>query len=132
MSVEKYIFENELFAIVLRNDYNEEGVTFFTENNLSQQLAFMKHKKGKTIQPHIHKPLKRIIEYTQEVLYIKKGVLRVDFYNSKKAFLKSINLFKGDTILLIKGGHGFEIIEDLEMIEVKQGPYAGDKDKIRF
>jgi hypothetical protein len=132
MSLEKYIFENELFAIVLRNDFNEDGVTFFTENHLSQQLAFMKHKKGKTIQPHIHKPLKRIVEYTQEVLYIKKGILRVDFYNSKTDYIKSIELFKGDTILLIKGGHGFEIIEDVEMLEVKQGPFAGDNDKIRF
>ena len=78
MSLEKYVFENELFAIVLRNDFDREGVTFFTENHLSQQLAFMKHKKGKTIQPHIHKPLKTNCRiYSRSIIYLKKGVLRV-------------------------------------------------------
>ena len=130
--MEEYIFDGELFAIVIRNTFDKKGITFFTEENLSQQLAYMSHPKGKTIQPHIHKPIERTVAYTQEVLIIKDGILKVDFYSEKQAYLESISLKKGDIILLIKGGHGFSVTEDVKMIEVKQGPYAGDKDKIRF
>jgi hypothetical protein len=130
--MEKYEFNGELFAIVIRNTYDKEGITFFTDETLSQQLAYMNHPKGKLIQPHIHKPIERTVAYTQEVLIIKDGILKVDFYSEEQTFLESTLLNKGDTILLIKGGHGFSVIEDVKMIEVKQGPYAGDKDKIRF
>ena len=130
--MEKYVFNDELFAIVIRNNYDKEGITFFTDQTLSQQLAYMNHPKGKLIQPHIHKPIERTVAYTQEVLIIKDGILKVDFYSEEQTFLESTLLNKGDTILLIKGGHGFSVIEDVKMIEVKQGPYAGDKDKIRF
>lgn len=130
--MEKYVFNGELFAIIIRNNYDKEGITFFTDETLSQQLAYMNHPKGKLIQPHIHKPIERTVAYTQEVLIIKEGTLKVDFYSEEQTFLESTLLNKGDTILLIKGGHGFSVIEDVKMIEVKQGPYAGDKDKIRF
>ena len=130
--MEKYVFNGELFAIVIRNNYDKEGITFFTDETLSQQLAYMNHPKGKLIQPHIHKPIERTVAYTQEVLIIKDGKLKVDFYSEEQTFLESTLLNKGDTILLIKGGHGFSVIEDVKMIEVKQGPYAGDKDKIKF
>jgi mannose-6-phosphate isomerase-like protein (cupin superfamily) len=92
----------------------------------------MNHPKGKVIEPHVHNPVKREVHYTQEVLIIKKGKLRVDFYLENQEYLKSTILSEGDLILLMTGGHGFEILEDLEMIEVKQGPYAGDQDNTRF
>lgn len=130
--MEKYIFNEELFAIVIRNTFDKEGITFFTDETLSQQLAYMNHPKGKVIQPHIHKPIERTVAYTQEVLIIKDGILKVNFYSEDQTYLESILLKKGDTILLIKGGHGFSVIEDVKMIEVKQGPYAGDNDKIKF
>jgi hypothetical protein len=123
---------NELIAIIVRDAYSKPGISFFTSNELSQQLAYMQHPAGKTIDPHVHNPVRRTIAYTQETLFIKKGKLRVDFYNEQQEFLESHVLSSGDTILLIRGGHGFEVIEDVEMIEVKQGPYAGDADKTRF
>ena len=127
------IFSGEmLVAIVVRNNFQNDGISFFTPNDFSQQLAFMSHKKGKIIQPHIHNPVCREVLYTKEVLFIKKGKLRVDFYDDQKKYFQSTILNPGDVILLASGGHGFEILEDLEMFEVKQGPYAGDKDKTRF
>ena len=92
----------------------------------------MNHPKGKVIEPHVHNPVERIVSYTQEVLFIKEGKLKVDFYSNNQKYLESRELNKGDVILLMTGGHGFEILEDLIMFEVKQGPYAGDKDKTRF
>jgi mannose-6-phosphate isomerase-like protein (cupin superfamily) len=92
----------------------------------------MSHPKGKQILPHVHNPVPREVKYTQEVLFIKKGKLRVDFYNNDQSYLESRILKEGDIILLAEGGHGFEALEELQMIEVKQGPYAGDMDKTRF
>jgi hypothetical protein len=66
------------------------------------------------------------------VLLIKRGRLRVDFYDDDQHYLESRILEAGDVILLATGGHGFEVLEEVEMIEVKQGPYAGDQDKTRF
>jgi hypothetical protein len=66
------------------------------------------------------------------VIFLKSGKVRVDFYSSNKIYLKSKILVCGDVILLASGGHGFKMLEESEMIEVKQGPYAGEEDKERF
>ncbi len=130
--IEEIIHEGILYAIVIRSNYIKEGVSFFTPDNLSQQLAYMHHKPGKHIEPHFHNDVVRQVKFTQEVLVIKKGKIRVDFYTDDQTYLFSSILVEGDTILLAHGGHGFKVLEEVEMIEVKQGPYIGTKDKIRF
>lgn len=131
-SVEQISFNDQLMAIIIRSAHKSEGVEFFTPNEFSQQIASMGHPKGKTIAPHVHNPVERSVQLTKEVLIIKSGKLRVDFYTDDQSYLESRVLHAGDTILLATGGHGFEVLEDLQMIEVKQGPYAGERDKIRF
>ena len=130
--IQKIKYKSNLLAIIVSKRFNKSGVHFFTDDDMSQQLAFMKHPAGKSINPHIHNPVLREVYYTQEVLFIKKGKLRVDFYTDKQDYLESRVLESGDVILLIQGAHGFEVLEELEMFEVKQGPYAGDSDKTRF
>lgn len=130
--IEKIIYNDEEYAIIIRNDYNKDGISFFTPDHYSQQLAYMKHPAGKDIEPHVHNPVPREVLYTNEVLFIKKGKLRVDFFNDKMEYQESKILEQGDVILLIKGGHGFKVLDEVEMIEVKQGPYTGENDKTRF
>jgi mannose-6-phosphate isomerase-like protein (cupin superfamily) len=130
--VKRISHENRLLAIIVGNNYCKPGISFFTPDDFSQQLAYMRHPKGKTIQPHVHNKVQREIFYTQEVLFVKKGKLRVDFYDDQKRYLESHVIEAGDVIMLAAGGHGFEVLEELEMIEVKQGPYAGESDKERF
>ena len=130
--MEKVTYKNDILAIIVRGDFNKPGINFFTPNDYSQQLAFMSHPAGKEIQPHIHKKVQREVYYTQETLFIRKGKLQIDFYSSEQKYVGMRILEKGDVILLIRGGHGFKVLDDLEMFEVKQGPYAGDEDKIRF
>ena len=122
----------QLMALILPGAYTAPGIQFFTPGEFSQQLAHMSHPAGKLIQPHVHNSVPREVQYTQEVLFIKKGRLHVDFHSDDQFYLESHILQAGDTILLATGGHGFEVLEDLEMIEVKQGPYAGEADKTRF
>ena len=130
--IEKIIYENSCLAIIVRSSFDSPGINFFTPNEYSQQLAFMSHPEGKVIQPHVHRKVHREVYYTQETLFIRKGKLQVDFYSDEQKYLERRVLNSGDVILLIKGGHGFKVLEDLEMFEVKQGPYAGDEDKIKF
>jgi hypothetical protein len=122
----------KILAIILRDNYKSEGISFFTPNDFSQQLGYMNRPKGYEIAPHLHNRVQRNIEYTNEVLLIKSGKVRVDFYDENKDYLKSRILNKGDVILLVQGGHGFEMLEQSEMIEIKQGPYVDDNDKTRF
>lgn len=124
--------QGKILAIVIRSSYSEPGITFCTPDDFSQQLAYMKHPKGKVIQPHVHNIVKREVLYTKEVLVIKSGKVRTDFYTEDQMYVSSIVLNTGDVILLASGGHGFEILEDTELFEIKQGPYAGENDKTRF
>jgi hypothetical protein len=121
-----------LLALIVRGSFNKSGITFFTEPDLSQQVAYIHHLAGKQIDAHIHRPILRNVFYTQETLILKRGKLRVKFFDERKIYLSSRTLKAGDVILLVRGGHGFEVLEELEMIEVKQGPYAGDQDKVIF
>jgi mannose-6-phosphate isomerase-like protein (cupin superfamily) len=130
--IERITHNDDLLAVIIRHNFSEPGVHFLTPDDFSQQLAYMKHPAGKVIDPHVHNLVKREVHFTQEVLFIRKGRLHVDFYDDEQHYLESRVLEPGDVILLAGGGHGFEALEELEMIEVKQGPYAGDRDKVRF
>ena len=129
----KYIFhKSQLLSIIIQHNFEKDGIEFFTPDDFSQQLAYMKRPKNYMIPPHVHNPILREVQLTQEVLFIKSGKVRVDFYDDDKNYLESTILGAGDVILLAHGGHGFEMLEESEIIEVKQGPYAGELDKIRF
>ena len=124
--------DGTLLALIIPGQFREPGIHFFTPSELSQQLAYMRHPAGKVIDAHVHNAVAREVQYTQEVLFIRRGKMRVDFYTPDRTYLGSRILEGGDTILLATGGHGFEVLEEIEMIEVKQGPYSGELDKTRF
>jgi len=128
------IYDNagKTLAIVIKHDFDEKGITFCTPDDYSQQMAYMHHPAGHVILPHVHNKVKREVLYTKEVLVIRKGRLRCDFYTDDHEYIKSIELESGDVILLASGGHGFVCLEETEMYEIKQGPYAGEADKTRF
>ncbi|MDH1262586.1 hypothetical protein [Pseudomonas sp. GD03944] len=130
--IEKIVWDGKMLALLLRADYREEGIHFFTPGDYSQQLGYMNRPEGYVIPPHVHNAVPREVQYTKEVLFIKTGRVRVDFYDEDQNYLESRTLFQGDVILLAFGGHGFEMLEASEIIEVKQGPYAGEADKTRF
>ena len=129
---EQIVSQGRIVAIIITNRTSERGVHFLTPDDFSQQLAYMHHPTGKVIPPHIHNLVPRQVHYTQEVLFIKRGKLRVEFYDDNRQYLESRVLQAGEAILLASGGHGFEVLEEVEMIEVKQGPYSGELDKTRF
>ena len=131
--IEKILHKKRLFALIVRGQFRKKsGINFFTSKEATQQFGFMKHKKNHIIKPHKHnKRLTRILR-TTEVILLLKGTLRVDFYNDKCRYLFSKKINERDIIMLIHGGHGFKVLKNAEMIEVKQGPYSLASDKIKF
>ncbi|NCC34006.1 MAG: hypothetical protein EOM24_18630 [Chloroflexia bacterium] len=130
--IENILHQGRTLAVLLRTDHHADGIEFFTPDDFSQQLGYMNRPQGYVIPPHVHNPVAREVQYTKEVLFIKSGKARVDFYDDDQGYLESRVLHQGDVLLLAYGGHGFEMLEPTEMIEVKQGPYAGEADKTRF
>lgn len=125
--------DNNEIAIVIRSEFSPKQTEFYSANQYSQQVGIIKYPKGGFIEPHYHNKIQREVTYTQEVLFIRKGKLKVNLYSHALTFLQSVILNQHDVIFLISGGHGFEMIEDTEMLEVKQGPYGGvSSDKTRF
>jgi hypothetical protein len=122
----------EPIALIIRADFDAEGIHFFTPNSFSQQVAYMRHPQDKVVAAHVHNLVVRQVLYTQEVLMVRKGRVEVHLYKSSKQFLTTRVLETGDLILLCGGGHSLKMLEETSMIEIKQGPYAGDNDKTRF
>ena len=131
--VEKIYNKKKLYALIVRAKFRKKkGINFFTPNETNQQFGYMKHNKGHLIKPHKHKKRTTKIFYTTEVIIVFKGSLRVDFYDQKEKYLFSKIINEKDIIMLVHGGHGFKVLKKIEMLEVKQGPYSIEKDKVKF
>lgn len=127
--IERVEYHGELLALIIRCEFSPVGVNFLTKEDNYLQVGVFEHDKGKMIKPHYHKEITRSINITQEVLHLEYGKIEAFFFSGSKEVAKSV-LFSGDTIILINGGHGFKVLEDTKMIEVKQGPYISpEKDK---
>ena len=130
--IETITSDDQIVAIIVYRDYHVDGIKFLSPTDFSLQLGHMSRPAGYQVVPHIHNPVHRHTVGTQEVLFIKKGVIRVDFYAFDQRYLESRQLSAGDLIMLAGAGHGIEVLEDAVIVEVKNGPYLEDADKGRF
>lgn len=126
MNVEKIMLEDLVLAIVIRDSSWEEGLHFVSSGGDFQQVGMWRYNKGQKLHPHIHRVKPRTVLRTQEVLFVKEGMLKATIYTEKEQFLKSVELHKGDIMILLNGGHGYEILKNnTKVLEVKNGPYLG-------
>jgi len=131
--IENILYKKKLYALIVRSKFRKKkGINFFTRDEDTQQFGYMKHDKNYEILPHYHKKRLTKVLMTTEVIILLKGILRIDFYNSKNKYLFSKKLYEKDLIMLVHGGHGFKVLKNVEMIEVKQGPYSLSGDKVKF
>lgn len=130
--IEQICLNKKILGVIIRADYQKDGISFFTPDDFSQQLGYMNRPTDYIIAPHVHNLVERKVELTQEVLIVRSGKVRVDFYDDDRNYIESRIIQTGDVCLLANGGHGFKVLEQAEMIEVKQGPYCGEMDKVRF
>ena len=131
--IKNIIIDKKIVAKVFRyNKKKFKGIKFFTPSSLGMQVGSMNHSKNHIIKPHFHINRKKIVKEMSELLIIFSGQLKVFFYKKNRLRAKSVIINKKDMILLISGGHGFKVLKKLEMLEIKQGPFVGEKDKMRF
>ena len=132
--LKKIEYEGEVLALIVESDIDIEKSEFFSPVDYPFQLGVHIRKKGDEFVPHMHLPLKREINTTQEFIFLQKGKMETTFYDKNRNPVAKAILNKGDAILLISGGHGFKILEDnTKLVEIKQGPYSGvEIDKIKF
>ena len=131
-AVETIQCDGQVIAIIVHRDYRVDGIKFLSPNEFSLQLGHMTRPAGYEVVPHMHNPVERNTIGTQEALFIKKGVVRVDFYGFDQRYLESRQLEAGDLILLAGAGHGIEVLEEATIVEVKNGPFIEGADKGRF
>lgn len=133
-AVEEIVHEGRRLALILRADFRMEdpGVRFLTPDEAMLQLGVMSRPRGYAIQPHMHRPFRRVTEGTQEVLFVKQGRMLVDFYARDRSPVTTRELEAGDWLFLFGEGHGFRMLEPTVLVEIKNGPYAGEQDKERF
>lgn len=130
--IEPIVIDGVQVALIVRSNFQPEKTQFLTADQDVLQLGYIVYGAGKSITPHIHKPAERSIRGTPEVLYVRKGRMRATFYSHEKIRKGEVVLDQGDVILLFEGGHGFDMLEDTVLMEIKQGPYMGELDKERF
>ena len=126
------ISNDEEIGMIIKAAYHGEGISFLSDNDAYLQLGYMNHPTDYVIVPHIHNRVERKVYLTEEILFIRNGKVRVDFYDDTRRYLKSYFTYAGDIVVLKKGGHGFKFYENSEIFEVKQGPYLQENDKIRY
>ncbi|MFM2129267.1 MAG: hypothetical protein RL477_813 [Pseudomonadota bacterium] len=124
--------KEKLIALVLRKDFSRPGINFLTEDRSSLQVGTISHPANYVIPAHDHQINARMIEDTQEVLVLRRGRVRVDFFTEARVYIESVVMDAGDILLLISGGHGFKALEEIDMVEIKTGPYMETRDKTRF
>lgn len=130
--IETIQHDGQTVAILVRTSYDIDGIQFMSPNDFALQLGQMRRPAGYQVVPHIHNPVQRHTVGTQEVLFIKGGRIRIDFYSFAQVYLESRELGPGDFILLAGAGHGIEILEEATIVEVKNGPFIEGADKGRF
>jgi hypothetical protein len=129
MLYQKIIKHNgKVLALVFKKGLKANGVKFLTPNEYTLQLGLLEHSKGKILKDHMHnQKIEYNVNTTQEFLYIEKGEIKVKFFDDKWKLVHQERLSAGDFMLHISGGHGFEILKKCRLIEIKQGPYPGEK-----
>lgn len=132
VDVERIEWRGEPLAYLVRASTKPDQTTFVTPDNFNFQLGFVVYPAGGDIVPHVHLPIERHIVGTSEVLFVREGRCEVDFYSPERDFVETKELVRGDVMLLLTGGHGFRMLEDTVLLEVKQGPYTGLREKDRF
>ena len=129
---ERIEHKGRLLALIIKGDYTPVKTEFITPDTFKQQVGFVVYDKDEDIKPHIHHEMSRNLKGTSEVLILKQGRVRVDFYSQEKEYTESRDLFPGDILILVFGGHGFHFYEKGIFLEIKQGPYIGIEEKERF
>ena len=131
-AVEQILDGSHPLAYIIRSSFRPDKTTFLTPPEFKQQVGFVVYKSGGEIPRHVHKPLSRHLVGTSEVIVVQSGRCLLDVYNDAHELVTTRELGVGDVMLMVGGGHGFRMLDDTVLLEVKQGPYTGVDEKELF
>ena len=127
MSYEVIECDGTLYAEIIWADTQVEKTRFFSPSSSSFQFGLLAHQAGYAETPHLHRPVKREIDDVQQMFVVQRGVVAVEFYTNEGKKFHEVVLKAGDAINLVHGAHAIRILEDMQCISVKQGPFLGDE-----
>jgi hypothetical protein len=130
--IEEVNAAGRLLVVIVRKEFRPVRTSFVTDDSLLQQVGFVVYPEGGEVARHFHRPLKRSIVGTPEVLVIRSGRCEIDVYDEDRTCVATRELFAGDVVILVAGGHAFRMLENTTLLEVKQGPYTGIDEKEQF
>jgi hypothetical protein len=130
--VERIFDGDRPLAYIIRAGFSPNETTFLTPPEFKQQVGFIVYPEGAEIARHVHLPLERQLVGTSEALVVRSGRCLIDVYSDDRVLVATRELKQGDVMLMVGGGHGFRMLEDTVLLEVKQGPYTGMVEKERF
>ncbi len=131
-NIEVIYDNNSPLCYIIRAALVPERTTFLTPPEFKQQVGFIVYPSGGEVKRHMHLDIERNLRGTSEVLIVKRGHCLMDVYNQEKQLVVTRELFEGDLMLMVGGGHGFRMLEDTILLEVKQGPYLEVEEKEHF
>ena len=129
---ENIIWQGQVLCSIIQAQPLPAETAFYTPTEYSLQVGYIVHPAGHQIPRHIHRPIERRIFGTPEVLIVSKGCCELDVYNDAHQLVASRELREGDIAIMLAGGHGFRMLKDTVLLEIKQGPYTGLDDQQRF
>ena len=130
--IERIYDKNEPLCFIIKGQFLPNSTTFLTPPEFKQQVGYIVYPAEDEIARHVHRPLVRHLVGTSEVLIVKRGHCLINIYNDDRELVATRELFPGDVMLMVGGGHGFRMLEDTVFLEIKQGPYTGLDEKERF
>lgn len=131
MTIEVIEYSGIKYAEIIWANTRVERTTFYSPADSSFQFGLLAHQAGFVEPPHYHKPVERTISDLQQMFVVQRGVVVVELYSDDGALLREIEMQAGDAIVLIHGVHAIRVLEDMQCISVKQGPYLGEaEDKV--
>lgn len=130
--IERIVSEGQTLAYIIRAAMSPSSTTFVTPDEFKQQVGFVVYPAGGVVARHMHLPLERHLVGTSEVIVVRKGHCELDVYDDSRTLVATRDLRLGDVMIMVGGGHGFRMLEDTVLLEVKQGPYTGLVEKELF
>src|SRR5262245_22143192 len=132
LHVEHIVWHDKPLAFIVRAQLNPEHTTFLTPSEFEQQVGMVVYAAGGEIRRHVHRPIERRLSRTSEVILVRRGRCEIDIYNDQRELVAKRELGCGDVVIVVAGGHGYRMLEDTVLLEVKQGPYTGIDEKELF
>ena len=121
------------YAEVIWANSTTPKTRFCSPDDGSLQFGLLAHEAGFIEPAHYHKQVERKIMNLAQMFVVQKGKIAIDFFTPQGKKFHEVVVGVGDAVLLIDGAHSIRVLEDMQCVSVKQGPFLGvEYDKVEI